>query len=77
MQFVRRMAARAAVCDPSLTTYDFEEATVETSDELLDLECKAIAQHGQLDIPPSTVLRVRTTHRSRSVICAGFQLSTL
>lgn len=77
MQFVRRMAGRAAVCDPSLTTYDFEEATSETCDELFDLECEAIAKHGDLDLPPSTVLKITTTRWSRSIVCAGFRLSTL
>lgn len=76
-QMIRRLSARSAYTDPNLAMFDFEDDTPDTSEDLHLKEVKAMADFGDINVPPSTVLRISSTRQALHVNCAGFNLSSL
>ena len=78
VQMLRRLCLKAKLFDPTLSEYDFERLVSSATDErVAKLELEAIAEYGDMNLPPNLPLTVKKTIYSKTLACAGFCLSTL
>ncbi len=78
VQMFRRLCVRAEVYDPHLQAYDVGDVVLPDTDQRsYELQLKAMADYGEVDIPANVPLRVIRTNYSTKLVCNGFCLSTL
>jgi hypothetical protein len=78
IQMFRRLCVKLALYDPNLSLRDYQTVFLpETDERVHQLELEAMRRHGEIELAPNLPLTLIKTTKSKSLVCAGFNLSTL